>query len=284
MMVDTHIHPLAADTRKYPIDPLGGLQSDWSKGRSLTAEEYLKLMDAAGVDQATLVQASTVHGYDNSYVADCCARYSDRFVGIGCTDPQAPDAAPVLSHWIEERGLKGVRVFASGGPLPLSDWLDKPQTYPFWERARQLRIPVSVQIRYSMLAMVAAVAGRYPEVPIVLDHLGGPPLHGGPPYEEANALMEMARFPNLYLKFTTHTLEVTSTGKSTVPAFFQTIIERFGADRIAWGSNFPASGGDGPNAYKELADLVRADLAFLSKEDQDWLLGGTARKLFPALP
>src|SRR2546425_12685381 len=118
IIVETHAHPVAADTTKYPIDPLGGVQSEWSKDFTNTGEEFLALMDEAGVAQATLVQASTVHGYDNSYTAECAAAHPDRFVGIGCIDALAPDAPDVLSYWIEDQGLKGIRLFTTGSTLP----------------------------------------------------------------------------------------------------------------------------------------------------------------------
>ena len=40
-IVDAHIHLVAADTQRYPISPIGGIQSEWSKGMQLTAEEFL---------------------------------------------------------------------------------------------------------------------------------------------------------------------------------------------------------------------------------------------------
>lgn len=41
IIVDAHPHLVAADTKRYPITPLGGRQSEWSKGLHLTAEELL---------------------------------------------------------------------------------------------------------------------------------------------------------------------------------------------------------------------------------------------------
>jgi len=57
------------------------------------------------------------------------------------------------------------------------------------------------------------------------------------------------------------------------------LVGEFGANRIAWGSNFPASAG--PIA-KDRA-LVRAGLAGLSDEQRHWIFAGTAQRLYPAL-
>jgi predicted TIM-barrel fold metal-dependent hydrolase len=135
-IVETHMHLLADDLRRYPLAPIGGQQSPWSVGASLTPEAFIAMMDAAGVAKATAVQASTSHGYDNNYTADSVARYPDRFVGVACIDPLLPDAPDTLSYWVEQRGMRGVRLFTTGGQLPESFWLDQPVTHPFWDGPR----------------------------------------------------------------------------------------------------------------------------------------------------
>jgi hypothetical protein len=52
------------DEGRYPRSPLFGVQSDWSKQRPITIEQFVEAMDAAGVDKAAIVQASTCYGYD----------------------------------------------------------------------------------------------------------------------------------------------------------------------------------------------------------------------------
>jgi len=283
MMVDTHIHPLADDLQKYPIAPIGGRQSDWSIGAHLTAEEFIKHMDAGGVDQATLVQASTVHGYDNNFCADCAARYPDRFVGVCCIDPLAPGAPDTLSHWVTDRGMRGLRLFTVGSSVAETGWLDDPQTFPMWERARSLGIPVDVQIRLTGVPMLRRLLERFADVPMILDHLINPPMEDGPPYNEAKELFALAEFPKIYLKFTTNNIKEASKGRSTPQAFFQALIDRFGANRLLWGTNFPGTKGSPDAPYKELAEFARDSFTFLSAENRNWLLGETALSLYPKL-
>lgn len=284
MIVDTHPHLLAKDTDKYPITPIGGIQSEWSKGRHLTAEEFLELMDDAGVDKAVLVQAATVHGYDNSYCADSAQRYPDRFVGVCTIDMLAPDAPDRLSYWVEERGMRGIRLFTTGSGRPETDWLDDPRTFPVWERARSLGIPVCVQMRATGIPRLRRVLERFTDIPVLVDHMAGPSLHDGPPYEAAKELFALADFPNVYLKFSTHNLVEAREGRSTPQAFFRAVIDRFGARRLMWGSNFPNSRWDGPpGPYKGLVELAKESLSFLSEEERNWLLGEAALAVYPWL-
>jgi L-fuconolactonase len=57
------------------------------------------------------------------------------------------------------------------------------------------------------------------------------------------------------------------------------VVKAFGADRIAWGSNYPAAEEPLPAL---LAD-ARSGLAPLSQADQDMILGSTAKRLYLTL-
>ena len=67
-VIDIHPHIIANDAKRYPLAPLGGHQSDWSRTRPVTTEQMIAAMDQAGVAKSALVQASTcdtlrrVHG------------------------------------------------------------------------------------------------------------------------------------------------------------------------------------------------------------------------------
>lgn len=69
MLIDTHCHVIATDTKRYPLKPLYGKQSDWSAEHPLDYPDMVKADTEAGVDKAVLVQASSAYGSDNSYVA-----------------------------------------------------------------------------------------------------------------------------------------------------------------------------------------------------------------------
>jgi predicted TIM-barrel fold metal-dependent hydrolase len=57
------------------------------------------------------------------------------------------------------------------------------------------------------------------------------------------------------------------------------VVAEFGANRLAWGSNFPASEGTLPQLLKE----AKAALSCLSSADQEWIFSRTAQVLYPTL-
>jgi predicted TIM-barrel fold metal-dependent hydrolase len=278
-VIDIHPHVIASDTRRYPLSPLSGRQSDWSRERPVGFEGMIAAMDEAGVSKAALVQASTCYGYDNAYLADAVAAHPERFVGVFSVDVFQADAPERIRHWIG-RGLTGLRVFIAGHTAAAKDArLDDPRSFPAWELAGEAGIPVCVQLRAAGLPQLVTVLERFPQVRIVLDHMARPEIGDGPPYAAAAGLLSFARHKSIFLKLTTHNVRESRSGKATPESFFSRVVAEFGASRIAWGSNYPASEG-------KLADVLaeaRSALAALPSRDRDWIFFRTAQSLYPAL-
>jgi len=236
-------------------------------------------MDAAGVRKAAVVQSSTTYGYDNSLVADAVAAFPDRLTGVCSIDMLAPDAVETLRMWMA-RGCTGLRLFTTASTMPgQAGWLNDPATFPIWALVSEARMPICIQARIEGLGMLRDMMDRFPDVPIVLDHLGHPDLSDGPPYEAASPAFAMASYEQLVVKLTPYNLKCAREGKATPETFYPMLVETFGAGRIAWGSNYPAS----PGSLSELMNDTTAALSFLSGDDLDLVMGGTAARLYPVL-
>jgi L-fuconolactonase len=275
VVIDTHVHVISPDQCKYPRT-LAKAHTEWV--RDTSAEHMLEQMDAAGVDRAILVQAYGAYEYDNNYAADAALAYSGRFVSVAIVDPIRDDAAGWLNYWVTERGMRGVRLFVMTDPEGY--WLDDPRTFPLWETAESLRIPICVCAPMRQVPRLMTPLERFPHVAVALDHVGLPRLDAGTPYTAARSLLELARYPNLYLKFSSVTLYAAARGASSVRDFFSRLVDRFGAHRMMWGSNYPATH---DRRYTDQVDLAKNELAFLSEPDRRALFGETAFSLWPSL-
>src|ERR1700756_3078413 len=116
-VMDIHPHIIASDTKRYPLAPLGGHQSDWSRTRPVTTEQMIAAMDQAGIAKSALVQASTCYGHDNSYIADAVAAHPEPFTGVFSVDVLAPEAPENIRYWVG-RKLTGMRLFTAGSTMP----------------------------------------------------------------------------------------------------------------------------------------------------------------------
>jgi predicted TIM-barrel fold metal-dependent hydrolase len=176
--------------------------------------------------------------------------------------------------------MGGIRLF-TGGATHQSDgiWLVNPATFPIWERCAELGMTMAVQTTPDGLSMVAELAERFPTVKIALDHCARPDLEDGPPYARCAALFELAKYDNVYMKITPRTFDLAQAAPGGAEAFFPHLVKVFGAHRLAFGSNYPASAGP----LKKLIDQGHNCFASLSEEERAWVWGRTAKALYPAL-
>lgn len=278
-IIDIHPHIVSPDTKKYPLDPLGGTQSTWSTERPTTYHQLLAAMDEAGVAKAAIVHSSTAYGYDNSYVADAVEAVPERFTGVYSIDVLALDAVKTFDYWLG-RGCTGMRLFTTGSTLPnQATFFVDPKADPFWEHAQAKNIPVCMQMKQEGIPLLRQVMDRFPKITMILDHFSRAPFEDGPPYAKAQALFDLAKYKQVYLKVTPINVSPKSWGNGAPETFFGKIIDTFGAERIAWGSNFPNSVG----TMKEILTAAQKAFAFAKASDQDWIFGKTAQTLYPVL-
>lgn len=278
-IIDIHPHVISTDTARFPPAPLGGTQSIWSRERPTSYEQMIREMDAAGVHKSAIVQASTAYGHDNSYVAEAIAAYPKRFTGVFSVDVLAPDAVDKMRYWIG-RGFSGMRLFTTGSTMPgQATWFDDPRSFPAWEYAGEAGIPVCMQMTQQGFPQLRGLMERFPKVRIILDHLARPKLVDGPPFAADKEFFELARYDQVFLKVTPVNVSPKEWGKATPETFFGTVLKAFGASRIAWGSNFPATAGPLSGILKK----AQAAFSFASASEHDWIFGKTAQVLYPSL-
>ncbi len=273
MLVESHCHIISPDQRKYPRDT-GPRPAAWL--RDLAAEEFIALNDAAGVERAVLVQAFGAYRYDNNYVADCAARYPDRFVAVGTIDPLKADAPRTLDYWVKERGIRGLRIVTWTEPELM---LDDPMLDPVWRRASELQIPVCILTNFHQVGRLGRVLENFSSLRIALDHLGLPRLDDGPEFADEQVLFDLARHRNFHGKFSSWTIAAAErNGGAGRVEFFRRLVDTFGAHRLMWGTNFPASN---DRTYQGFVEYAREKLAFLLPEERRWIFGETALSLWP---
>lgn len=286
MIVDTHVHVFTDDRKTYPqirdtaragsiptITEIG--QTEWPL---TTAEKLIELMDEAGIAKATLVQAYFVYEYDNRYTIDSTRAHPDRFTSIAVLDPMDPKSPDELSRLVEKEGVTGLRFMR--GRLPTTS-LGEPATFPLWERIQALNIPLAVNDRVWEIPKIRRAMDRYPNVKVAFEHAWGHKVGSPPDYAVLEPLFAFADNPNVYIKTAINNIAAAREGGGTPQQLYTRLVEVFGAKRIMWSSNYPAHPKFG--SVKERLDVSKKELAFLSAEDQAWILGKTALAFYPAL-
>lgn len=275
MIVDTHVHVVSGERGRYPVLPDA---PDWPVTE---IEALVRDMDAVGIAKAVLVQTMFTYGFDNRYMVDSAAKYPGRFETVCVIDPLAPNAPAVLTELVERHGVKGVRLMPKG---QREGMLWDAATFPLWERAGALGIPVTVAAELPHLPHMPhmpALAARFPRVKIAFEHMWGLAL-GDPPFEPIAPIFALAQFPNVYLKLCPNNSHAVRETKGTAKEFFGMLIDCFGIRRLMWGSNYPAHS----HRFGALAarlKIMQEDFAFLSAADRNWFFAETALSLWPGL-
>lgn len=286
MIVDTHVHVFTDDRKTYPqirdTDRAGFIPSITEIGQTewplTTVERLISMMDEADVDKATLVQAYFVYEYDNRYTVDATLAHRERFASIVVLDPMDPKSPDELSRLVEKQGVTGLRFMR--GRLPQSS-LGEPATFPLWERMQSLGIPLAVNDRVGDIAKIRPAMERYPGVKVAFEHAWGHTVGAPPDYSVLAPLFTFADNPNVYIKTAINNIAAAREGGGTPEQLYAKLVQVFGANRIMWSSNYPAHPKFG-GVKARLEESKRA-LAFLSREDQEWIFGKTALSVYPAL-
>ena len=115
------------------------------------------------------------------------------------------------------------------------------------ERLAAKDLELDVLVGPEGLPGVAALAGRCPELRIVIDHVAMVPIDGGPPNATwAEGMRQAAGHSNVACKVS-GLVEVTQAKPPPADVAYYTptldlLWKTFGADRLIYGSNWPVSG------------------------------------------
>jgi L-fuconolactonase len=264
--VDTHVHVIADDEGRYPLNP-SGVTGAWYREDPCSIERLVELMDVARVDAAVLVQGISAYRFDNRYTLDAAAQRPDRCTSVVCVDLGGADPASEVTALLD-RGAGGLRWVAlhDGG-------LEEPRAV--WDIVAGRRIPVVVTVLDRHLPGLVDALARLPAVPLALDHCGFVDFSQGLP----EALTALAAFPTVHLKVSTIALDAAGE-HGDVRDFLSDLTACFGATRLLWGSDYSQTH-DRP--YPDLADYARFASAKLGDDDRSWFLGQTACTLWPEL-
>ncbi len=232
-------------------------------GRYGSLENLLVPLDQYGVDKAVLVQYRAdlppPGNTDNTYHVQCLTRYPTRLASVGIVDWTQDDALTTLASW-SRQGIQGLRLDGAA-QSPGRD------PYAIWKQAAALQMNVSV---YNRLDSIPEVVRACPDLKIHLEHCGQPSLNG-------DAVLELARYPTVYVKFSVGGLAAFS--KEDYPyrdvhPFVQQLFQQFGAHRIMWSSDYPASGK--VIGYGRVLYYLLREIPALSWAEKEWVMGKTA--------
>ena len=288
-LVDTHTHAWGANSDKYPwraaVLPLG-----WEG--AYTYESLVADMDAVGVDEAVIV-TTPLYGrgpHANNYTVAAIDAHSDRLWGVGLVElfPDAPETArESIQRTISHERLLGVRLHAAlryaETPTEVNrhgDWVLDNRLVPVFDELEAADAAAFVLPKAQQLGMVEQLAGQYPSLQFVVDHMAWPDETTTPDEPPWTAFKSVADRANVAVK-------VSSLPRSSdegwpypdLHRYVRNLVEWFGPERLMLGSDYPwmndwADYEECLSWVEEVAFLSERDLAFLRHRTFERIHGG----------
>jgi len=282
---DTHAHFYTNQPDKYPFQATHsryGAEHMIAKAMAnpMTPEAVFKFWDDAGILMGTGVQYNSAYSTDNSYLLDVAAEHPARILSVVILDPLDAATPDKLRTMTRENKITGVRFM--GMPRDGDYVFFSDAARPAWEAASELGIvvvlmPFGGDANFAM-GRVHEFATRYPNVNLVLDHMGfpnpkeHPETFGFTPMHHA-----LAAHKNVFYKHTTF-LMIEQIDKSGVKLsdFMDYAVGLYGPNQFVWGSDIGNSEED-DLAYLQKAVDATAHMPYATRRA---IFFDTAYKLF----
>ena len=266
-MIDAHVHVFKHDP-EFPFAP--GAKPPVEDA---PAETLLELMRANGVARTVIIQV--IHyKWDNRYLGRVLKRYPGMFQGVCRVNPEDPAAPDQLGELTQE-GFRGVRLSPAADAT--GDWIRGPLMPPLWRRCSALKVPMTVLAPVARMPDLVPLIEANPELTVVIDHMADCPLDRP---DELKLLLDLARYPRVFVKISDlWVLSRQPYPYADAQAQVKRLLERFGAQRLMWATNWPVSLAQLP--YERIVALYRDHFGFLTRREHEEILSGTVERVWP---
>ncbi|WP_433633961.1 amidohydrolase family protein [Halomicrococcus sp. NG-SE-24] len=284
-LIDTHTHAWGPDTAELPwTRPL--LPPGWDG--AYTHADLVADMDRVGVDESVVV-TTPLYGRGqraNEYTMRSIEAYPDRLYGVGLMDFLQSNPETVRSAFRRVVGhdrMLGVRMHAAldyETPSEITadaDWILDDRLAPVWKEAAAQDTCVFLFPKAPQLSMIGRLAGTYPDVSLVVEHMAWPDENTDPGERPWADFEKLADHNNVYVK-------VSSLPRSSsedwpyrdMHPYVRNLLSWFGPERLMVGSDYPWM--DDWATYEECLSWLD-EATFLSDRDRGYLTHRTFEQL-----
>jgi L-fuconolactonase len=277
VIVDSHLHVWDLARAEYPwlTEDAGPLYRDHA------FDEIAPTLRRLGIDGAVLVQASD-EAADTALMLDTARRHPEVLGVVAWAPLDRPDLLPgVLAELQEDPLVVGVRVLVHERE---PGWLEGAEQ----DRGLGLLAAAGLPLDFpttgpAALAELPGIGARHPELSVVIDHLGKPPV-GGDAHDRAEwraLLARAAENPRVSAKLSGLYSSVGALDSWTVDGlrpFVEDALDVFGPARLMYGGDWPVARLAG--GYERTWDALQQLLAALTPEETALVLGGSAEQVY----
>ena len=230
-----------------------------------------------GIDKTVLVQASNSVA-ESRWLLQLAEENSFIAGVVGWVDLIRDEAKDQLREMTADPKFKGVRHLVESEPE--DDWLVQSEVLSGLKELSLHGLSFDLLVHTRHLKYARVVAERCPELSLVIDHLGKPPIARQEFAEWARELRPLAAFPNVYAKLSGLVTEANWATWQTddLRPFVDRTLELFGTERLMFGSDYPVC--LLAASYRRVLESFQELLKDLSAEEREQVFGGNARRFY----
>lgn len=255
MIVDTHQHfwNLAREPMPWMRPAHAAI------ARTFEPVDLRPLLDVCGIDSTILVQAACTDADTDAMFqqADANAWIGAVTAWVDFTNPES--ARTRLDGLAERPKLRGVRHLIHEEDDP--HWILRENVLDTIALLQERRLVLELVCVYPRhLGDVPELAQRFPDLTIVIDHLGKPPLLTPRMADWTTLMQQAAAQDNVAAKVSGLNTVLASAGwtGSDMRDAVEVAVECFGPERLMWGSDWPYSllNGDYERVWRETVEII----------------------------
>lgn len=245
--------------------------------RTITPDDLRPQLVAAGVEGTVLVQAANDVA-ETHVLLEIAAQDNPVRAVVGWVPLDNEATAAAALDDVADPALRGVRTLLHREPDPA--WIVAP------DRLDALRVLAERDLVYELVTLVKGhldnapvLLEAVPELTVVIDHLGSPHVRGARWEPWASLMREAAQHPNCVVKYSGLDPFDDGTVDGWRP-YVDHVFEQFGAPRVLWASNWPATHMGAAGSYQQIVDDSLRLLPSLAPAAVDAVLGGNAERIY----
>jgi len=249
--------------------------------RDYTMADMAPLASRAGVGATVLVQAAPTVA-ETRFLLDVARGSGGLARGVvGWVDLAAPDALATLRDLARDPLLKSIRPMLQDLADP--DWILGDAVQPALAALPALGLRFDALVRPPQLPALLTLLDRHPELDVVVDHGGKPPIATGARDPWRALIRGVAAHPRAHCKLSGLATEAQpGWSDADLQPYAEHLLDCFGPDRLMWGSDWPVVELGG--GYTRWRAATLALLAGLAPRERDAVLGDTARRFYALAP
>ncbi|SDL33545.1 L-fuconolactonase [Catalinimonas alkaloidigena] len=234
-------------------------------------------LETNGFAGCVAVQASQTEA-ETDFLLQLADQYDFIRGVVGWVDLRDPQLGERLAHWTQHSKLKGVRHVVQDEPD--DRFLLRPDFLRGVAMLADFHLTYDILIFERQLPAAVAFVEKFPELPLVVDHIAKPRIADGMLEPWAQHMRQLAQFPHVHCKVSGMVTEADWQGWTPdhFKPYLDVVFEAFGPERLMFGSDWPVCRLAGE--YDQVVQLLDDYLSGYSKEEQARVWGQNATQFY----